>query len=177
MAYFAWLGFSTNDATTKFGYYGLAASFIIPLVPVIERIFWEKENPSELAYRAQQLTKPLQKIHANLACGARLIPEAVNLFEAEIEHQGLLTMLKQDSPALVESMGKLKTLARRVEIRELTGKEKMMEALHEYGRDMSREAHTYVLRLRLENNEEAKQLVKKVQQQIGDLIAKYGGFH
>ncbi|MCJ7768409.1 hypothetical protein MUP79_08465 [Candidatus Bathyarchaeota archaeon] len=170
MVYFLWLASVANDATVKIGYYGIAASFVISLIPALQGIFGEKENPSELLYRVQQLTKPLQDIHGNLAYGAGQIPEAVSVFAREIEHKALLKMLKQDSPALVASMTKLKTLTQETETRESTRDEDLLRAL-------SRDGSSQVLKIRLANNEEARRLVEKVQKQIEDLLAKYGGFH
>lgn len=169
-AIFVWLGSSTNEATVRIGYYGIVASLIIPLLPTLEGIFEKKENPSELRFRSEHLAEPLKKIHSKLAFGARQIPDAISIFEREIESEGLLTMLKRESPLLVESMTKMKTLIQETGTTTLTRDEDLLRAL-------SADGMTEVLRNRLANSEDARRRVEEAQKQIEDLIAKYGGFH
>jgi hypothetical protein len=109
--YFAWRVTVSSDEASRIGYYGIVAAFIVSLLQAVDAIFGRKENPSELQYKVQQLTKPLQDITANLAYGAAQIPEACNIFQREIEQKGLSLMLKRDSPALAESLGQLKSVA------------------------------------------------------------------
>jgi hypothetical protein len=143
-------------------------SILYPLLTKLEGVR-QKEKTSGLPYRAAQLTKPVQDIHGNLTYGPRLIPEAVSIFEREIENKGLLQMLRQDSPGLAESIQKAVVLLKEIEARPPTPNESMIKGLSPRGDNA-------VLRIRLDDDEKARQLVKNIQKDIEDLLAKYGGF-
>jgi hypothetical protein len=137
-------------------------------LPASEAVFGRGDNPNELLFKVQQLTKPLQDITANLALGARLIPEAASIFEREIEMKGLLLTLKKDSPALAQSMSELKILASKSLGVKPNGTGSLQPAIVLSG-DIT------VQRTRLASDENAKQLIEKIKNQIEELLAKYGG--
>jgi hypothetical protein len=140
-------------------------SILNPLLATLENT-QRKEDPGQLSYRAQQLTKPLQDIHSKLARGPALIPEALPIFEREIEDRGLLSMLEKDSPDLIELIKRMKAIIEEVQRSPLDPSECVIEGLRGYDA---------VLRIRLSQDEKAQELTKNVQKQIGELIAKYGG--
>jgi hypothetical protein len=169
MLYFLWLASIASDETSRLGYYGIAASFLISLVPALEAVFGRMDNPNELLFKVQQLTHPLQSITSNLALSTRLIPEAANTFEREIETKGLLLTLKKDSPALAQSLSELKIFASKALGVKPNETGSLLPAIVLSG-DIQAQ------RDRLESDENAKQLIEKIKIQIEELLAKYGGF-
>lgn len=166
IVYFAWRVTVSSDEPSRIGYYGIVAAFIVSLFPAVDAIFGQKENPNELLYKVQQLTKPLQDITANLVYGGGQIPEAANIFQREIEQKGLSLMLERDSPALAESLGQLK----RVAFESLGVKpSETIGLLMALSKDITAQ------RDRLQSDENATQLVGKIKRQIEELLAKYGG--
>lgn len=165
-SYFLWLASRSNDETSRLGYYGIAASFLISLIPALEAVFGRGDNPNELLFKVQQLTDPLQKITASLAFGPRLIPEAVSILEKEIEVKALLGILKKDSPELAQSMNELKILAAKYS-------DLRPDASTSLDRVLS--GDIMAQRNKLASDETAKQLTERIKTQIEELFAKYGG--
>jgi hypothetical protein len=160
MLLFVWLGSSTNDPTIRFGYYGIAASFVISLLPAVEGIFGKKENPNELSVREKHLAKPLTDMNVWLSQGNDRLPDALNVFDHEIVKKGLLRMLEGDSPKLVKDLKDSESLVH--ELREGT-------VLNIHGVNAE-------LLDRLNESERATNLVQEIEALIQKLLAKYGGF-
>jgi hypothetical protein len=52
MLYFLWLASIARDETSRLGYYGIATSFLISLIPALEAVFGRGDNPNELLFKA-----------------------------------------------------------------------------------------------------------------------------
>jgi hypothetical protein len=157
MVIFFWLASVAPDPTSRQGYTAIAASFVIALISVVDKLL--EKGDSALQYSAEQLTEPLKKISANLSYSSRMMVEVKSIFQREIVNSNLLGLLEAESPKLAKNLQAVAPLVDELRVG---------AAINGAGREAE-------LFLRLEGDKRANDLRAEIQADIEVLFAKFGG--